>query len=203
MTRRSDDDAALTAELAEAIAESLAAEHVVVWARRIDGYHAVGMWPEPTDEVVPVNGIDQPEIGTGRPSETLRVIARGDTELGVVVVNREQQLSRHDLRLLDGFCGQTALILQNLETVSKLAGSPASGHLDRLTPRELEVLALMAAGLTNAAICEHLHLSIKTVEPAVSSIFTKLDLPPGRESNRRVLAVLAYVDNYRTTSLPA
>jgi hypothetical protein len=199
LTLRSDDDTALSAELAEAIAESLGAQHVVVWARRNDGYHAVGMWPQPVDEAVPVDDVDHPEIGTGRPTVTRRVIARADTELGVISVDRAQQLSRHDLQLLDGFCGQAVLVLENLAAASKLAGGPATGHLDHLTPRELEVLALMAEGLTNAAICDQLHLSIKTVEPAVSAIFTKLGLPPGQKSNRRVLAVLAYVDNYRTT----
>jgi len=65
-------------------------------------------------------------------------------------------------------------------------------HLDHLTTREREVLELMAQGLTNRAICDELYLSVKTVEPIVSSIFEKLDLPSDSTSNRRVLAVLAY-----------
>jgi DNA-binding CsgD family transcriptional regulator len=68
-----------------------------------------------------------------------------------------------------------------------------AGHLDGLTPRENEVLDLMAQGLSNAAICARLHLSVKTVEPIVSSIFVKLGLPPDAGSNRRVLAVVEYV----------
>jgi DNA-binding NarL/FixJ family response regulator len=51
----------------------------------------------------------------------------------------------------------------------------------------------MARGLTNKAICDELFLSIKTVEPIVSTIFAKLGLSPDGASNRRVLAVLAYV----------
>ncbi len=51
----------------------------------------------------------------------------------------------------------------------------------------------MARGLTNRAICDELFLSIKTVEPIVSAIFAKLDLQPDAGSNRRVLAVLAYL----------
>lgn len=51
----------------------------------------------------------------------------------------------------------------------------------------------MARGLSNAAVAEQLHLSIKTVEPVVGSIFAKLDLHADAASNRRVLAVLAYV----------
>ena len=52
----------------------------------------------------------------------------------------------------------------------------------------------MARGMTNAAICAELHLSVKTVEPVVSSIFAKLDLPPDARTNRRVLAAIAYVE---------
>jgi hypothetical protein len=200
LARRSDDDAALPAELAAAIAEALSARQVVIWARRDDRDHAVGMWPEPTEEIVPVNQVGRSDITAGRPNEQVRVITRGQIELGTVVVDRSQPLSRHDERLLDGFCGQAALVLEHLTASSTTGGSERTAHFDQLTPRELEVLDLMAKGLTNAAICEQLHLSIKTVEPVVSSVFTKLGLPPGRESNRRVLAVLAYVDQ-RAASL--
>jgi DNA-binding CsgD family transcriptional regulator len=65
-------------------------------------------------------------------------------------------------------------------------------RLAKLTPRENEVLDLMAQGLANTAIADRLHLSIKTVEPAISSIFRKLGLPDDPESNRRVLAVAEY-----------
>jgi DNA-binding CsgD family transcriptional regulator len=68
-----------------------------------------------------------------------------------------------------------------------------AGRLDGLTPRENDVLDLMAQGLSNAAISARLHLSIKTVEPVVSSIFVKLGLPVDSDNNRRVLAVLEYL----------
>ncbi len=70
----------------------------------------------------------------------------------------------------------------------------ATGGLGSLSPRENEVLDLIAQGLSNKAISERLHLSIKTVEPIVSSIFTKLDLPADATTNRRVLAVLALLE---------
>jgi len=65
--------------------------------------------------------------------------------------------------------------------------------LERLSPREREVLAMMAEGRSNPAIAEHLFLTEKTIETHVGNIFAKLDLPPQPEVHRRVLAVLAYL----------
>jgi DNA-binding NarL/FixJ family response regulator len=65
--------------------------------------------------------------------------------------------------------------------------------LDSLTPREREVLGLMAQGLSNVAIAETLVVSAGAVEKHISSIFTKLDLPPSETEHRRVLAVLRYL----------
>jgi DNA-binding NarL/FixJ family response regulator len=65
--------------------------------------------------------------------------------------------------------------------------------LAALTPREREVLGLMAEGRSNAAIAEALVVTERAVEKHVTAIFTKLDLPPTVEDHRRVLAVLAYL----------
>jgi DNA-binding NarL/FixJ family response regulator len=65
--------------------------------------------------------------------------------------------------------------------------------LESLTAREREVLALMAEGRSNAAIAESLVVTERAVEKHVTSIFSKLDLPPTVEDHRRVLAVLAYL----------
>ena len=62
-----------------------------------------------------------------------------------------------------------------------------------LTPRELEVLTLMAEGRSNAAIAEALVLTVGAVEKHIASIFQKLRLPPSDTDHRRVLAVLAYL----------
>jgi DNA-binding NarL/FixJ family response regulator len=73
-----------------------------------------------------------------------------------------------------------------------LAGRPA-GPLERLTAREKEVLAGMAAGQSNQAIAAGLDLSERAIERYVSSIFSKLELPTSADAHRRVLAVLAYL----------
>jgi DNA-binding NarL/FixJ family response regulator len=69
--------------------------------------------------------------------------------------------------------------------------------LDRLTRREREVLALMAEGLGNATIAERLHVTDGAVHKHIGSIFTKLDLPPTDRADRRVSAVLHYLDGTR------
>jgi DNA-binding NarL/FixJ family response regulator len=78
------------------------------------------------------------------------------------------------------------------EVVAQLLGR-RPGPLDDLTPREREVLSLMAEGLSNQGICRRLYLSPKTVETHVKSIFTKLRLAPAADDHRRVLAVLAFL----------
>jgi DNA-binding NarL/FixJ family response regulator len=87
--------------------------------------------------------------------------------------------------------GGTAL---DPEVVAQLfAVRRAAGPLERLTPREREVLGLMAEGRSNAGIAERLVLTVGAVEKHVASILQKLDLPPSDSDHRRVLAVLAHL----------
>ena len=74
-----------------------------------------------------------------------------------------------------------------------LSGSAARATLGTLSPREREVLALVAAGRSNAAIAQHLALTARTVETHVANVFAKLGLPEDPTDNRRVLAVLAHL----------
>ncbi len=87
--------------------------------------------------------------------------------------------------------GGTAL---DPEVVAQLlARRRTEGPLADLSPRELEVLALMAEGRSNAAIASSLVLTVGAVEKHVANILVKLRLPPSGEDHRRVLAVLAYL----------
>jgi DNA-binding NarL/FixJ family response regulator len=74
-----------------------------------------------------------------------------------------------------------------------LARNSGNGTLAALSPREREVLALMAEGRSNAAIAQRLVITERAVAKHTASIFLKLDLQPSDDDNRRVLAVLAYL----------
>jgi DNA-binding NarL/FixJ family response regulator len=79
------------------------------------------------------------------------------------------------------------------EVVGQLVVRRGRAPLDSLTPREREVLSLMAEGKSNTAIARQLVVTDGAVEKHVKNIFTKLDLPPDEEQHRRVLAVLTYL----------
>jgi DNA-binding NarL/FixJ family response regulator len=92
--------------------------------------------------------------------------------------------------------GGTAMdpqVIQQLLTRRAAADQP----LGRLTPREREVLELMAQGRSNAAIAGQLVVTERAIAKHTSNIFTKLDLEVSDDDNRRVLAVLAYLDQGR------
>ncbi|MFD6971406.1 response regulator transcription factor [Streptomyces sp. NPDC059949] len=75
-----------------------------------------------------------------------------------------------------------------------LARNTRREPLGHLTPREREVLELMAEGRSNAAISQQLVITERSVAKHTSNIFAKLELPPSGDDNRRVLAVLAYLN---------
>jgi DNA-binding NarL/FixJ family response regulator len=89
--------------------------------------------------------------------------------------------------------GGTAL---DPEVVAKLLGGRGNDTpIARLTERELEVLALMAEGRSNSAIAQRLYLSEKAISKCTTSMFAKLNLPGTEDDNRRVLAVLAFLNS--------
>jgi DNA-binding NarL/FixJ family response regulator len=82
------------------------------------------------------------------------------------------------------------------EVVSRLLGRRRrEDPLEGVTPREREVLGLMAEGRSNHAIAQQLVVTERAVEKHVTSIFGKLGLPPTQDDHRRVLAVLAYLNS--------
>ncbi|MEV7356783.1 MULTISPECIES: response regulator transcription factor [unclassified Kitasatospora] len=87
--------------------------------------------------------------------------------------------------------GGTAL---DPEVVAQLLVRRHRDPLEKLTPRERDVLGLMAEGRSNAAIAAALVVSDSAVAKHINSIFTKLDLPPADDSHRRVLAVLRFLE---------
>jgi DNA-binding NarL/FixJ family response regulator len=110
--------------------------------------------------------------------------------VGYLLKDRVAQVSDFLDALRRVAAGGTAL---DPEVVAQLLVRHRNDPIERLTPRELQVLGMMAEGRSNNAIVDALHVSHSAVEKYVSSIFTKLDLPPTDTENRRVLAVLKYL----------
>jgi DNA-binding CsgD family transcriptional regulator len=190
LSRADADPTELPTDLARAVAEALSAPGATLWIGS-DELHAVGVWPE-SDAVIAPTTLAALQQST---DQQTRVVVRGGAAVGALTVRRPAQddLSLAESRLLDDLASQGALVIDHLGLGDVIARQRQAGHLSGLSPRERDVLELMARGRSNAAICDELHLSIKTVEPIVSTIFSKLGLHADAASNRRVLAVLAYV----------
>ena len=120
------------------------------------------------------------------------LLSGGSGGLGYLLKDRVSDVQRfiEAVRTVAG--GGTAL---DPEVISQLLACRARDEpLRRLTPREREVLALMAEGRTNAGIAARLVVTEKAVSKHINNIFTKLDLYRGGDDNRRVLAVLTYLN---------
>jgi DNA-binding NarL/FixJ family response regulator len=96
--------------------------------------------------------------------------------------------------------GGTVLDPKVVETL--LSRHQRSAPLARLSPREREVMGLIAEGRSNAAIAATMFITGKAVDKHINSIFTKLDLPLDSDDNRRVLAVLRYLQDTANTGHP-
>lgn len=116
------------------------------------------------------------------------LLAGGASGVGYLLKDRVADVREFVDALRRVATGGTAL---DPEVVSQLMGaSRQQDSLARLTPRERQVLELMAQGLSNNAIATALSVTERAVEKHIGNIFTKLDLPPSDTHHRRVLAVL-------------
>lgn len=165
---------------------------------------------------VAIVDVRMPPTQTDEGTRTAKELKAEQPELGVLVLSQVVE-TKHALDLFsewpEGFgyllkdrvtaiddfldavrrvgAGGTAI---DPEVVGQLMGRRREQDpLEDLSPREREVLGLMAEGLSNRGICDRLFLSPKTIETHVNSIFTKLRLAPAPDDHRRVLAVLAFL----------
>jgi DNA-binding NarL/FixJ family response regulator len=119
------------------------------------------------------------------------LLASGEGAVGYLLKDRVADV--------DNFIGSVRLVAEggtvlDPEVVAALvSGAGQASPMARLTPREGEVLTLMAEGRSNAAIAARMFVSEKAVGKHTNNIFAKLDLPPAPDDNRRVLAVLAWL----------
>lgn len=123
-----------------------------------------------------------------------QLLAEGSAGIGYLLKDRVADTSEFVEALTRVAAGGTAL---DPEVVTQLfAVSRRGARLEgALTPRESEVLTLMGEGRSNAAIAARLYVGEGAVEKHVASIFAKLDLPQSPDDNRRVLAVLRYLQS--------
>ena len=166
--------------------------------------------------------VRMPPDSTDDGARAARTVRAERPDLGIVLLSQHVE-TRHSVELVQG--GRFGYLLKDRvldvddfldalrrvaaggsaldpEVVTRLIGASGRGDtLAALTPRESEVLALMAEGRTNVGIARRLWLTERTVETHVSSILTKLGLAAGDEDHRRVLAVLAYLDSARAQRL--
>ncbi len=119
------------------------------------------------------------------------LLASGEGAVGYLLKDRVADVGEFVEGVRRVAAGGTVL---DPEVIATIMARQREQPVERLTPREREVLALMAEGRSNAAIAAALFVSEKAVAKHTNSIFTKLDLPIAIDDNRRVLAVLAWLN---------
>ena len=120
----------------------------------------------------------------------LELLADDATGVGYLLKQRVADLDRFFAALERINAGGSVI---DPEVVSAMLGRARRDPIDKLTPRQREVLALMAEGRTNAGIAEELVITEKAVAKHVAAILEALGLPPSADGNRRVLAVVQYL----------
>ena len=119
------------------------------------------------------------------------LLASGDGGVGYLLKDRVANVAEFVDGVRRVVAGGTVI---DPEVIAAIMAHQRDRPLDRLSAREKDVLSLMAQGRSNAAIAGSLFVSEKAVAKHTNSIFTKLDLPVAPDDNRRVLAVLAWLE---------
>ncbi len=128
------------------------------------------------------------------PVYTAELLDSGEGGIGYLLKERVGDVKAFVAAVESVARGGTALDREVVsELVRRRVGEDGDGALGALTPREREVLGLMAEGKTNTAVARALVVTPGAVEKHISNIFSKLDLPASDEDHRRVLAVLAFL----------
>jgi DNA-binding NarL/FixJ family response regulator len=129
------------------------------------------------------------------PDYALRLLDRGMGGVGYLLKDRVvegRELVDASQRICNGGSAIDPAVVGELVRARR-----REDRLTRLTDRERGILGLLAEGRSNRSIATKLMLSPKTIEGSIATIFSKLNLEPGPNDNRRVLAVLAYLDPRR------
>jgi DNA-binding NarL/FixJ family response regulator len=202
----------------EAIEQVLAqADDVEVVGVCEDGISLLAAIEEQHPQAV-VTDIRMPPTGTDEGIRVARALRETDPDIGVVVLSQFVE-PNYALALLEsGSSGRAYLLKERVHAGAQLVQAiravvdgesvidakvvealveartrHENSHLSELTPREMEVLAEIAKGKSNAAIADDLFLTKRAVEKHINSIFMKLELPDAHDVSRRVKAALLYL----------
>lgn len=118
------------------------------------------------------------------------LLASGEGAVGYLLKDRVSDVTEFVAAVRRVAAGGTVL---DAEVIASVLARRADSPTDRLSPRERQVLALMAEGHSNAGVAGSLFVTEKAVAKHINSIFTKLDLPADMDANRRVRAVLEWL----------
>jgi DNA-binding NarL/FixJ family response regulator len=162
----------------------------------------IRMPPTGTDEGIQVAATlrdQRPHVGVvvlsqyAEPAYALALLDGGSEGRAYLLKERVSDIDDLVAAIREVACGGSVIDPKVVEGLVSATRRPRRTELDRLTPRELEILGEMAQGKSNAAIAATLVLSERAVEKHTNSIFSKLALTEERDLNRRVKAVLLYL----------
>ena len=128
------------------------------------------------------------------PDYAFELLTDGVAGLGYLLKEKIREVDELVRALREVCRGGSALDPRVVEGLLARRQTESRSPLRGLTERELEVLRQMATGRNNAAIARALYLSDRAVEKHISALFQKLDLPPETDTNRRVMAVLTFLE---------